>query len=289
MPAAKTTDTTITVPDPVLHVAGPAVEKLNKPFVVDGVTELLSHVVAVTEEGGLQIEEIRQDESLESTPWRVQGTRTVTALDSFLAELDRRPLPNVAGTLWGNARRGEIKAVYNDHDGDVAGWRDDNLVLKLATDPDWAKWHELSGNWFSQGKFGDLLEELRHTIKSPDQADLLEIVDGIRASTSGEFESSIQRANGSQKLAYKKEVSATAKTVAGRELEVPQHIMLALKPWEGHPTFHDVPAYFRLNVTEGVLKLSVKLFPTAEILRAAWKEVTDQVTSTIGKPVYAQP
>jgi hypothetical protein len=247
----------------------------------------VSYAVSVTAEQGLQVEQIDTREEAAATPLRVNDTRVVSDLPSFLAELDRRGL-NDAGTLWGNADRGEIQAVYNDHVGDHAGDRDDRLKLVLTADRDWTAWHKLSGQFVPQDQFGDIVEDLRHTITSPDQADLLEIIDSVRASTRGEFESTIERARGGQKLTYKKEVNAKAGAV-GRELEVPQTITLSLRPWEGHPNLYDVNAYFRLNITEGHLKLAVKLFPTREILRQAWADVTTKVTEAIDKPVYSQP
>uniref|UniRef100_A0AAU8GLD2 DUF2303 family protein n=1 Tax=Mycobacterium phage Farewell TaxID=3158893 RepID=A0AAU8GLD2_9CAUD len=244
--------------------------------------------IAAVNENELTVHVI-DDGDAQPHPRRAKGTRTVADVESFIAELARRPLTDI-GTLWGNAQRGSLQAVYNDHDetDGNAGWRDDILALTLQEDPDWHAWHALSGKYFAQPEFGDLVEELRHTIVSPDQADLLEIIDSIRASTKGEFESSITRANGAQTLAYKKEVNARAGAV-GRELEVPEHIRLSLRPWDGHPQLYDVPAYFRINVTEGHLKLAIKLFPTREIVRKAWGDLTARVTAATGKPVYAQP
>lgn len=288
--APRTDSKEIAITEPV----PPRGDVYNTPYEAQHFTTSephVMHVVAVTEDHGLQAQRLEENEDSYPQPWRPKGTRTVTEMASFLAELHRRPLPDVTGTLWGNADRGTIKAIYNDHAGGrdtAAGWRDDALELKLKSDPDWVSWHQLSDKYMGQHQFGDIIEELRHTISSPDQADLLEIIDSIRTSTNGEFESNLDRANGSQKLAYKKEVNARAGAV-GRELEVPQTITLSLRPWEGHPTLYPVHAYFRLNVTEGQLKLAVKLFPTREIVRQAWEEVTATVTADIGKPVYAQP
>lgn len=256
--------------------------------IIAGQNPFKKFAVAVTEDHGLQVKELVETDEFLPNPVRTKGTRTVADIPSFLAELARRPLHGTASTLWGNAERGIIHAVYNDHDGDTAGWRDDQLTLQLKKDADWVAWHNISGTYMRQQKFGDLVEELRHTIVSPDQADLLEIIDSVRASTKGEFESTVQRANGGQKLTYKVEVSTRAGT-AGRELAVPQNIQLALRPWEGHPKLYTVPAYFRLDISEGALSLAIKLFPTREVLREAWTDLTQVITEAVGKPVYAQP
>ncbi|MUL47578.1 DUF2303 family protein [Mycobacterium sp. CBMA293] len=290
-PEEPTVTGTITLEDPLFARRGDVFNTPHEAKIITTGEPHTSVAVAVTDDRGLEVSKIVDDERSYPEPWRASGTRTVTEMDSFLAELKRRPLPDNTGTLWGNAERGAVRAIYNDHAGEgstAAGWRDDILELKLKADADWIAWHQLSDKYMNQTKFGDLIEELRHTISSPDQADLLEIIDSVRTSTNGEFESGLDRANGSQKLSYKKEVSARAGAV-GRELEVPQTITLQLRPWDGHPTLYPVHAYFRLDVTEGQLKLAVKLFPTGEIVRQAWAEVTARVTADIGMPVLAQP
>lgn len=253
--------------------------------VLDSKTPSLRHVVGIDVEHGLQVREI-DEADLQAIPRRPKGDRTVADLDSFLAELERRPLSGV-GTLWGNAVGGVLHAVYNDHEDDViGGWRDDRLVLKLTKDEDWTAWHGISGKYLPQEQFGDIIEELLHTVIDPDQADLLEIIDSVRASTSGEFESKIERSNGAQNLVYKTEVT----TSAGRtgQLEVPQTITLSLRPWEGHIETYDIEAWFRVRVANGQLALAVKLKPTRQIVRQAWADLTAKVTEAVGKPVYAQ-
>ncbi len=263
--------------------------------IIEGTVDHVRYAVGVTEQRGLEVHQIDERDAAAAVaphPLRTKGTRAVVDVESFLAELDRRPLPQASGTLWGNANRGEIQAIYNDHAGATGeghpGWRDDILALKLAADPDWVAWHKISGQYMPQGKFGETIEELRHCITSPDQADLLEIIDSIKQSTKGEFESAPTRANGALTYVYKVEVSRTA-GAAGRQLEVPEHIMLSLRPWEGHPKLYDVPAYFRTEVVEGRLHLAIKLFPTREIVRQAWADLTAQIVDHLDLPVYAQP
>jgi len=257
--------------------------------IIDGLLPHQKHAIAVTEENGLEVESIEVDPTEFPMPLRVKGERTVADLDSFLGELARRPLDQTGnnGTLWGAAKSGVLTAIYNDHeaDGKSAGWRDDKLTLRLTPDEDWARWHKLSGQLFTQNDFGDIIEELLHTIVSPDQAELLEIIDSVRSSTSGEFESKIERAHGGLKLTYREDHNVSAGK--GRELEVPQIITLELRPWEGHPETYPVEAYFRTRVNQGSLALGVKLKPTNQVLREAWYTITQSVAGQTGKPVYA--
>lgn len=113
----------------------------------------------------------------------------------------------------------------------------------------------------------------------------LEVIDSVRASSKGSFESSIERANGGQKISYKEEVNASAGR--SRDLEVPQLITLQLRPWEGHDVLYTIDAYFRLRVQQGTLALGIKLKPTQQIIREAWAGITAKVSAAVDKPVYA--
>jgi uncharacterized protein YfdQ (DUF2303 family) len=113
----------------------------------------------------------------------------------------------------------------------------------------------------------------------------MEVIDSIRATSRGTFESKISRADGGQQLEYKEEVSTTAGRSA--QLEVPKTVTLAIRPWEGLDTYK-VDGWFRLRVQNGQLSLTIKLKPTRNVLRTAWSDVVAQIEEHLdGKPVLA--
>lgn len=113
----------------------------------------------------------------------------------------------------------------------------------------------------------------------------MEVIDSIRATSKGTFESKISRADGGQQLEYKEDVTTTAGK-SGR-LEVPKTVTLALRPWEGLDTYK-VEGWFRLRVQNGQLALAIKLKPTRTVLRTAWADVVSQIEEHLdGKPVLA--
>ncbi|QXN74965.1 hypothetical protein SEA_POSH_57 [Gordonia phage Posh] len=245
------------------------------------------HVVAATSaDRGLQVEVVDLRDKIPGTIASAEaGTRLVTDVPSFLAELDRYPIASGSSTLWGDETKGRVEAIYNDHNDTGAGLRDNRLRLELRADQDWAAWHRLSGSYMRQEEFGDAVEELLHTVVEPAQADLMEVIDSIRATSKGSFESKISRADGGQQLEYKEDVSASAGKSG--QLEVPKTVTLAMRPWEGLDTYK-VEGWFRLRVQNGQLSLAIKLKPTRSILRAAWADVITQIEQHLdGKPVLA--
>lgn len=253
---------------------------------VPGIEPGIGVLAATTKESGLEVQVVDLREFIPGVTASAEaGTRLVTDVPSFLAELDRYSLYPDFSTLWGDETKGRVEAIYNDHGNDGPGLRDNRLRLELRADDDWLAWHRLSGKFLSQVEFGDAVEELLHTVVDPDQADLVEVINSIRAASKGVFESSVDRSNGSQALEYRQETTATAGRAS--RLEIPQTVTLALRPWEGLDTYK-VEGWFRFTTDGGRLLLAIKLKPTRTVLRTAWGDVVEQIESHLdGKPVLA--
>ncbi|UXE04857.1 hypothetical protein SEA_EUDORIA_53 [Gordonia phage Eudoria] len=253
---------------------------------VPGIQPGVGVFAATTKDKGLEVETVDLREFIPGVTASAEaGTRLVTDVPSFLAELVRYSIDPQFSTLWGDETKGRVEAIYNDHANDGAGLRDNRLRLELRADQDWTAWHQLSGQYLRQEEFGDRVEELLHTVVEPAQADLMEVIDSIRATSKGSFESKISRADGGQQLEYKEDVSTTAGKSG--QLEVPKTVTLAIRPWEGLDTYK-VEGWFRLRVQNGQLSLAIKLKPTRSILRAAWADVIEQIEKHLdGKPVLA--
>lgn len=268
-----------------LHSRGFGVSGTNQIVVIPGEAEGVRHVVAVSDEHGLQVEDLNERDLL-VRPLDCASERYVSEPQSFLTEIKRKPLPGSdSATFWGDMDRGVITLVYDDHTASTPGPRTDRLTLNLRTDEDWRAWHALSGKFMGQEQMGDYLEDLAHTIVQPSAAEMLEVVDSIRASSKGEFESTIDKSNGNVKLGYAQ--TATAKAGRKGQLEVPDGILLRLRPWEGHDTFYDVPANFRFRIRDAELSLAIKLKPTRQLLRQAWADLCDLVSKETGETVLA--
>lgn len=228
-------------------------------------------------------------EAPDAFPPRAVANRVVTDTDSFVAEITRRPLSEGQSTVWGNRERGEIVAVYDELQSfanmDYTN-RADRLVLKFVDDPDWATlFRAADAKFHTQEEFGDLIEAAGHLFQSHQAADLVEIIDSIRSSSSGKFESKIRRDTGSQHLTYSEEVSATAGT-ASKPLEVPREVTLAARPFEDYPLVQ-VECWLRLRVQQGNLGLGLFPKPYKHLVRDAWKVVTGGIADKLKVPVYA--
>lgn len=230
-----------------------------------------------------------RDDAPKAFPPRITATRVVTDTASFLAEVARRPLIEGRSTVWGNRKYGAVTAIYDELYADANAEytrRDDALVLQFVPDPDWATLLKAAdGNFHTQVEFGDLIETAGHLITSHPAAEIVEIVDSIRASSSGAFESRIQRDTGTQSLTYTQEVKTSAGSVT-KPLEVPREITLAARPFEDYPLI-EVKCWLRLEVNGGGLYLALVPQPYEHLVRDAWTQVTSELAEDLGVPVYA--
>ncbi|SHY14284.1 DUF2303 family protein [Mycobacteroides abscessus] len=248
------------------------------------------YLVTANGENGLQTEVVDVRGKVPAAfPPRAPERRTVTDTASFLAEVTRRPLLQGLSTVWGNRDKGQVSVIYNELGTDATAdypRRNDVLTLQFVADPDWATlFNAADGRFHTQLEFGDLIEQAGHLITSHQAADVMEIVDSIRASSKGSFESGIKRATSSVNLTYSEEVSAKAGT-ATRQLEVPREITLSARPFEDYPVI-EVRCWLRLNISQGQLGLGLFPQPYQHLVRDAWTHVTGELSEALGVPVYA--
>ncbi|AXC38128.1 hypothetical protein SEA_AYOTOYA_50 [Gordonia phage Ayotoya] len=246
------------------------------------------YLVAANGERGLEtrVVDVRGDAPEAFAP-RGVPTRIVTDQESFASELARRPLVDGRSTVWANRNAGTVTAVYDDLGpaGDLFTDRNDRLELRFVRDADWKLFLATAdGQHHSQEEFGNLLESAGHLITSHAAADLLELVDSIRATSSGSFESRIQRSTGGQTLSFSEEVEARA----GRngQLEVPRTVTFLVSPFEDYPPV-EVTCWLRLRISGG--KLSLGLFPQPydHVVRASWFDVVASISVAIAYPILS--
>ncbi|UQE73859.1 DUF2303 family protein [Gordonia sp. PP30] len=218
---------------------------------------------------------------------RTPDVRTVIDRDSFGRELRRRGLDS-DGTVWASRAKGRVTAVYNDLSTDLDDAytrRDDRLMLQFVTDPDWSTFGNVAdGQYHGQEEFGDLLDDAGHLIISHQAADLVELADSIRATSSGHFESRIQRSTGSQSVGWSESVEARAG--AAGDLEVPKVVVFRVARFEDFPTV-DLVCQVRLRVKGGQLLLGLFPRPYEHLLREQWQTVIGELGAEIGRDIYA--
>ncbi|MCG7610373.1 DUF2303 family protein [Mycobacterium sp. CnD-18-1] len=273
--------------DNAIELPAHTVELVDQPD-ADGALYLIT---ANTNDNNLEAEVVDvRGEAPNAFPPRTVANRVVTDTASFLAEITRRGLVSDVSTVWGNRKAGEVTVVYDELSPlptDTYTRRADRLVLRFVPDPDWATLFKAAdGNLHSQDEFGDLIESAGHLITSHPAAELVELVDDIRASSKGSFESRPRRDTGSLHLTYSEEVTVKSGKGGPKQLELPKTITLAARPFEDYPLVK-VTCWLRLRINQGQLGLGLFPQPYEHKVRDAWSHVTAGLADELGIPVYA--
>lgn len=216
-------------------------------------------------------------------PRRIHRSVTLLDADSFLDYLttnmiagpdDKMTLDYLHGSgaleLWADLDGRRILAILDG----VAGWRANLATLKLSTSREWGEWAAIDGKMLSQGEFAEFIEDHLSTIGEPAGGVLLDICQTLEAKTNVAFKSQTILANGQRQFVYEETVEAKAGQKGS--LSIPTDLTLVLRPFQGSDP-QTVAARFRFSLSEGRLRLGVKLSEPDRVLEDAFAEVVADV------------
>lgn len=209
------------------------------------------------------VSKIRDDERVEVTnlerllaaPLRPRGTAAIHHPEDFAEYVNRLGDPTYT-TVWADPVAGKFVAVFDDHqDSDNAGWRSHTATLTLQDDPDWVAWMQRDGRLSDQAAFADHLEDLAHTVVSPDAATMIEVATSFNAKRSVNFASAVRVDSGDIALTYEEQTKASAKKGT---IEVPAEFVVRIAPFLGtEPS--EIKARLRYRVGDGHLSIGYAL------------------------------
>lgn len=280
-----------------------ATETLTSAGVVaDAVRRAADRAVTPLDPGGRVLGIImRDDEHLEKFeveeylphPTSKGGDVQLSDAGSLAAYVNRHSTER-GTTLWADAGAGRVVAVIDDHQSNAdtpadapteAGWGMHRAELLLLQTPEWRHWLAADGNWLEQQAFAEHLEDGADCIRDPDPATILEVAQSFHAHTGARF-SSTRMLGGEVQISYEESTQAGAAGKTGT-LEVPQTFTLALQPFEGGGELYSLTARFRYRLSNGVLLLGYRLIRPDRVRKAAFQEVTEQVSTGTGFQVLA--
>ena len=156
-------------------------------------------------------------------------------------------------------------------------------TLTLQQTAEWIAWTKADGKAFEQPDFAEFLEDNDIYFQEPNGARMLEIALTIKAGEGGQFRSHHRLANGNVALQY--EHTTTAHAGEKGELEIPEDLVLALRPFEGCPPAK-VRAKFRYRIRSGQITFAYRLLHTGDIVRRIVEESVKEIGEQLAVPVY---
>jgi uncharacterized protein YfdQ (DUF2303 family) len=173
-------------------------------------------------------------------------------------------------------------AIFNDHRGDQAGWRDDRAVFDCPLSPEWQRWTAASGKQMTQEAFATWIEDNLPDIAMPPAADMLEISRSLEAKKKVNFASGLRLSNGQHQITYEESIEGTA---AKGRLMVPEVFSLGIPVLEGGDRYQ-VEARLRYRIADGgKLSMWYDLLRPQKVLEDAvnfvWRAIEAELSTTI--------
>jgi uncharacterized protein YfdQ (DUF2303 family) len=209
-----------------------------------------------------------------ATPRRKTGTVNVFSVDSFNAFImQNKDAGNITVYADSNTEHPAIIAVLNDNGIAGPGHRDFRCSIQFRETVEWRKWKSIDGKMIDQANFAEFIEENIADIHDPAGAAMLEIVTYLQATRSVDFKSALNLSNGN--VQFQNTESLDAKVGTG-QINIPTEFTLGIAPIQGARAF-EIPARFRYRLSEGKLKLGLKLLRAEDVMAQIFNETLSEV------------
>lgn len=209
-------------------------------------------------------------EKLGAAPLRKRGTVEVFDAASFNKIMAENTDGLVTVYINRDANKPAVVAVLNGHGSAGPGWADHRASIVFRPTPQWVKWTGIDGKFLSQADFANFIEDNLLDVRHPAAADMLEISQFLEITRTTNFKSVTRPKSGLTQ--FKNENN----DVQASSMAIPDMITLLLSPLFGIPPM-EIQARFRYRLTEGVLKLGIKLQRVEEIMAQIMEEIAAEV------------
>lgn len=259
-------------------------QRIGRPVeIAEGFVSTLNPISGETTIHDVSTQRVNAERAAEIlAPARKKGSVTHVDSASFCAYVTRHATEGTE--LWANRDSSKITAILNADTAAEPGHRDHIATLALKKTRAWDAWLGIDGNLHSQEEFASFIESRQIDIIEPAGADILELVQTIKQTTSVEFESAKRLSDGQTVIVHRETSTATAGTKG--EFAVPEQFVIGIKPYETAQPYR-VVAHLRTRVKDGRLALGIVLERPDDILDAAFTEVHKNVADALPQhPVF---
>jgi len=182
----------------------------------------------------------------------------------------------------GHARTG-------DADRAVPGRAAHKVTLLCPFDLDYAAWKKIFDKPMAQGEFGNVLEDLIHTVHEPPLADLQEAIDSLQIDKSVRFQSRVNRRNGNVTFAYEEvEEGSSASNGQGGSVSLPEVVKIVTPIFQGGKPV-ELVAKLRYRLEKGQVFFILVVPGLDKIEREHFRNIGEDVRTSTSTPVFYVP
>lgn len=220
-------------------------------------------------------QKVKDLEHLLQTPARPRGAVALNDAASFCAFVDAHKTSSTR--LYGLMNPPRFTAVFNDHSGEKAGWRDHTASYSCPLSVEWKTWTGSNKKQMSQTDFAQFIEDNAPDCVSPTAADMIEIARGLEAKKKVNFASAIRLDNGQHQFTYEETIEGSAKK---GQIQIPEVFTIGIAVMEGGDRY-SLEARLRYRIGDGG-----KLTMWFDLLRS--HKVLEDAANTAWRLIEAQ-
>lgn len=244
-----------------------------------------AHAVLVP--NGYALEYLTRDDA----PFRPKGSVKMNDAASFVSYWGQQN--SETSRIYGCMNPVAFTAVFDDHHGDNAGWREYRCVYTPKHSKEWQEWTARSKqNFEGNAAFAIWLEDHAIDITKPDPARMMDIAINIKVKQEQGFSNAVRLQDGNIQLHYTNEVTAGAKSAAGSNVSIPEQFTIEIPVFEGiGATKYKVDARFRYRLHgNGTLNIQFELVRPHKIVELAFSDLLQQImTGTKQNVLFGSP
>lgn len=257
------------------------------PFRVDGAT----HPYAVVP-NGYKVETLERliFNEYSMRPHRVRQNVSLLEPASFAEYWQAFKDPD--SRIFADRDAHKFLAVLDYHEPpDLPRWNSHTATLQLKHTEEWLTWTGSDDKQMGQAAFALFMEDnapdiYAATPEAPSAATMMEIARTLQAQEESVFDSAVRLDNGSMRLQYRTDVTATAGTSGN--LSVPQRFTIRIAVFEGSVPV-DIQVRLRYRIPSGKLSLWYSLWRPHIAERDAFNAVATEIGEKCGPVLIGKP
>jgi uncharacterized protein YfdQ (DUF2303 family) len=234
---------------------------------------------------GMHLEELQDNEIV--LPEHIEETETLLDMASFIGYINR--FKSNETVIFADHGEAAMQAEINYHEASnevkdaEPGKCTHSARFQCGFDPDWKKWREISGRYLSQIDFAYFVEDMLHTIASPDGADLLEMAQDLKVHRNVAFKQNVRMTNNTVDLQYE-ETDET--TTSKGKFNVPETLMIVVPVYMNREAIQiEVKLRYRADKGEP-LKFALVIVGIERIELAEFQKMTGEIAEATDCPLY---
>lgn len=214
-----------------------------------------------------------------------EATPVFATPEAFAGYVNRFKRPETA--VFNSLKAGTITAIFDYHSVGKGGACDHTATYSPELSTEFKKWKAIiDGGFIGQQAFAEFLQEFGHTVTTPTEAEIIDIVESVQATLNAEAKSVTRAKDGSGGFGY--QVKVTLKSGQSGELDIPDFLVVSMPIYTGGQSV-DVRLKVQVRVTDGGIKFRFLAPKLEDLIREFNARAVEVVAESIDMTIYAQP